>query len=127
MTATTEGDDLTKLMELTAELSVVSECLDEWHVQQINKKLADTIDANFKLIDAEFERVGIHDYNRGLVRQCVSYCSQTSAEIVNTHVTMMERNLGLVSETTPHALVAKACKKLSVEQYEIIQTYWNDV
>lgn len=118
---------LTELMLLTSELSVVMGDLDDWHHNEIINKLTDTIDNNFEKIKGEFDLMEVEGYDEKLIRQCVAYSVLTSAETIITHVNMMERNLGLVTENSPAEIAKRAFEVTQKEQFQIISTYWDTV
>lgn len=119
--------ELTELMELTGELSVVMADLDDWHHNQIINKLTETIDNNFDKIKGEFDQLEVEGYDEKFIRQCVAYSVLTSAETIITHVNMMERNLGLVTENSPAEIAKRAFEVTQKEQFHIISTYWDEV
>lgn len=119
--------ELTELMELTAELSVVSGELERWHQNEFIKKVGETIDNNFDKLKGEFDRLEIDEYDEKFVRQCVAYCALTVAEDTITHIGMMERNLGLTGQNAPAEVIKSAFDVLHATQFKLIATYWDEV
>lgn len=119
--------ELHELMELSAELSVVNTELDNWHQREIIKKLGETIDNNFNKLKDEFTRLEIESYDEKFVRQCVAYTALTAAEDVITHIGMLERNLGLVSQHSPVETIKSAFDVVQQTQFALIATYWDNV
>jgi hypothetical protein len=117
----------TELLELTGELSVVMSELDDWHHNEIIIKLTETIDNNFEKIKEEFDLMEVEGWDEKHIRQCVAYSVLTSAETILTHVSMMERNLGLVTDNSPAEIAKRAFDVTQKEQFQIIATYWNEV
>ena len=117
----------TELLELTGELSVVMSELDDWHHNEIITKLTETIDNNFEKIKEEFDLMEVEGWDEKHIRQCVAYSVLTSAETILTHVSMMERNLGLVTDNSPAEIAKRAFDVTQKEQFQIIATYWNEV
>lgn len=116
--------ELEELFHLTAEIDVAQEDLDRWHHQEINVKLNEIIDLNCESIRDEFHKVGIEEYNEPLVRQFVMNTALKSAETITTHVSMMERRLGLVASYAPAELAKQALEDCMKYQLGIINAYW---
>lgn len=118
---------LEKLMVLSAELSVVQDDLDKWHQSEINDKLREIIDLNFDAVKEEFNRLEIVDYDEKFIRQCVAYSALSAAEVITTHVKLMERNLGLVTPHSPGELAHQAYEGVLSSEFKHIATYWDQV
>lgn len=116
--------ELEELFHLTAEIDVAQEDLDRWHHQEINVKLNEVIDINCESIRDEFHKVGIEEYNEPLVRRFVMNTALKAAETITTHVSMMERRLGLVAAYAPAEIAKQALEDCTKYQFKLIETYW---
>lgn len=116
--------ELQELFHLTTEIDVAQEDLDRWHREEINTKINEIIDINCDSIRDEFHKVGIEEYDEPLIRRFIANTALNSAETISTHVSMMERRLGLVASYAPAEIAKEALQSCIKYQFQLIETYW---
>lgn len=120
---------LNKFLELNGEAAAIQSEIDVWHQTELVVKLTETqyhyADEIMALLTPDGEEPD--QSMTWEITEALYNAVRDSAEATATHINMMERSMGLVTQDSPSELIKQAINVYTDTQSKIIDAMWNNV